>query len=428
MTLTLYRTVTNLFSPLIGLYLRRRRGIGKEHATRYPERLGIAGQARPSGRLIWMHGASVGEALSLLPLIDRVLEAVPNAHVLITTGTVTSAALLEARLPPRAIHQFVPVDRLTGVRRFLAHWRPDLVLWAESEFWPNLISETAASGVPLVLVNGRVSERSFTGWRRFPGLIRQVLSCFPLCLAQTEIDGDRLRTLGAATVAVPGNIKFAVPPLPVDANALSALTRAIGERPVWLAASTHPGEEAVAWRLHRRLAETHAGLLTIIVPRHPDRGDAVAMELRALGASVARRAANEPLEHATEVYIADTMGELGLFFRLAQAVFMGKSLSADGGQNPLEPARLGCAITYGPRMSNFVDMAERLEAADASVRVADENGLAAAIDELLSDAERRQTLGDAARRFAEGEAEVINRVMAALARFLDPLRETEARP
>jgi len=424
MTPGLYRAASTLLTPLLRLYLRHRRIIGKEHPTRYPERWGVPGQDRPEGRLVWMHGASVGEALSLLPLVERVLAALPETHVLVTTGTVTSAKLLEDRLPARALHQFVPVDRPGGVTSFLEHWRPDLALWAESEFWPILVTETAARGTPLVLINGRVSARSYKGWRRFPGLIGPVLGCFRLCLAQTETDAERLGALGAGAVEVPGNIKFAVPPLPASADDLAVLRGIVGERPLWLAASTHPGEEAIAWRVHRNLA-AHPDLLTIVVPRHPERGAEVAAELATLGARVSRRVAGEDLEPATEVYIADTLGELGLFFRLAPIVFMGKSLAADGGQNPLEPARLGCAIVYGPRMSNFVDMAERLEAADASLRVDNDSGLSDAVESLLQDADRRQAMGERAQRFAEGESQVIDRVMAALEPFLTPLGTPE---
>jgi len=419
--LGLYRALTTLGGPIIQVYLGRRLKAGKEDPHRFNERLGIAALPRPAGPLIWLHGASVGEALSLLVLIGRLRKAVPRANILVTTGTVTSARLLSERLPTGAVHQYVPVDRLAYVRRFLDHWRPDLTLWAESEFWPNLISETAARGHPLILVNGRISPRSFKGWSRAPGFIARLLSGFALCLGQTQGDAERLRALGAPEVRSVGNLKFAADPLPADTEALAALQSAVAERPLWLAASTWPGEEDIAWRVHRDLAATHPGLLTVIVPRHPGRGAEVAAGLAAEGARVRRRAAGALPDAGTDVYVADTMGELGLFFSLASVVFMGKSLSTDGGQNLLEPARLGCAVLHGPRMTNFADMAARMAAAGASAGVADALGLRDAVGRLLADPAEAAALAERARSFAQAEAGVIDRLMAELAPYLDRL-------
>lgn len=417
----LYRAVTTLGAPLIHVYLGRRIKAGKEDPHRFNERLGRAALARPAGPLIWLHGASVGEAMSLLTLITRLKAAAPAANILITTGTVTSARMLAERLPKGAVHQYVPVDRMAYVRRFLDHWRPDLTLWAESEFWPNLISETAARGNPLVLVNGRISPRSFKGWSRVPKFIAGLLGGFALCLGQTEGDAERLRALGAAGARSLGNLKFAADPLPVDAGLLADMRTATAGRPVWLAASTWAGEEAIAWRVHKDLAPTRLGLLTIIVPRHPNRGAEVAAQLSAQGARVKRRATGDLPDADTDVYIADTMGELGLFFTLASVVFMGKSLSADGGQNLLEPARLGCAVLHGPRMTNFADMAARMAAAGASLPVADGAGLSAAVGRLLRDTAEADTFAEHARTFAQAEAGVIDRLMAELTPYLQRL-------
>ncbi len=250
----LYRILAVLAGPLIWLHLRRRLKRGKEDPARFAERLGKPGLPRPEGRLVWLHGASVGESLSLLPLVER-LAARPGLSVLVTTGTVTSAALMTERLPQGAVHQYVPVDRPAWVKRFLDHWRPDLVLWAESDFWPNLLDAVDVRAIPLVLVQGRVSPNSFAGWKKWaPGLIRRMLSAFTLCLGQTPGDMERLEALGAPRVACLGNLKMAVPPLPADEERLARLRRAVGVRPVWLAASTHPGEELLAARVHQALA------------------------------------------------------------------------------------------------------------------------------------------------------------------------------
>ena len=418
MMLPLYRAVTTLGAPLIHLYLAHRKARGKEDRERFGERLGRAGRPRPLGPLVWVHAASVGESLSMLPLIGRMRAEVKGLNVLVTTGTVTSARLLAERLPEGAFHQYVPVDRLSYVRRFLDHWQPDLVLWAESEFWPNLVSEPSARGIPMVLVNGRVSPRSFAGWKRSKGLIGDLLSGFTLCLGQTEADAERLRSLGAPRVKCVGNLKFAAPPLPADADELARLRAATEGRPRWLAASTHPGEEEIAGRVHQRLKAGRPGLLTTIAPRHPERGPAIAEILRTMGAEVALRSAGDAIAPGTDIYVADTVGELGLFYRLADVVFMGKSLVPLGGQNPLEAARLDCALVHGPHMTNFEDIVRRLKDADASEEVADEAGLGAAIGRLLGDDGERARRAAAAQAIATAEAGVLDALMAELSRLL----------
>ena len=415
----LYRALTVLATPLIAVYLGRRRRAGKEDPERFSERLGVAGAARPDGMLVWVHGASVGESLAALPLIERILESRDSLHILVTTGTVTSARLMAERLPPRAQHQYAPIDRPDAVRGFLDHWRPDLALWNESEFWPNLLTETQARGIPMILVNGRMSDRSYKRWKLMRGMIRPLLDGFALCLAQSEQDAKRLRDLGAGAVHAIGNLKSAAAPLPVDQAALDELRDAVASRPLWLAASTHPGEETIAAASHRALAADHPGLLTIIAPRHPERGPTIAAGLRETGLTVALRSAGEPIDRSIDVYIADTLGELGLFYRLAPVAFVGGSLVAHGGQNLLEPARLGCAIIHGPHMANFAAFAAAFAAAHGAIEVADGAGLTAALGGLLDDAGERRRRGAAARAVAEAEAGVLDRIEAALAPYLD---------
>ncbi len=419
--LSLYRAATVLGTPLVRLYLAARMARGKEDRVRFGERLGRPGLPRPDGPLVWAHAASIGESLSMVPLVERLLDERPGLGVLFTTGTVTSATMMAERLPKGAFHQYVPVDRLSYVRRFLDHWRPDLVLWAESEFWPNLVTESAARSVSVILINGRISPRSFAGWRRAPGLIGRVLAGFTLCLGQAEIDAGRLRQLGAGNAKSVGNLKFATPPLPVNAKALDLLSANLGDRPRWLAASTHPGEEKLVAGVHRHLRVDHPDLLTIIVPRHPERGAAIAQTLRRGGHSVALRSTSETITAATDIYLADTLGELGLFFRIANVVFMGKSLVPLGGQNPIEPARLGCALIHGPHMANFEDMAARMREIGAATEVADETDLAVAVRGLLDDADRRRRSIAAAHAFVDAEAQVLDAVMAEVAPFLDAL-------
>ena len=421
MMLFLYRLVSDGGAPLIRLYLWLRKARGKEDKARFGERLGFPGRERPKGALCWAHAASVGESLSLLPLIARLIAERPGLNVLVSTGTVTSARLMADRLPAGAFHQYIPVDRIAYVRRFLDHWRPDVALWAESEFWPNLLVETSARNIPLILINGRISPRSFSGWQRFGGLIKRLLSEFSLCLGQTEADAERLRHLGARNAKSVGNLKFSVPPLPVEDRELATLQGTLDGRPRWLAASTHSGEEDMAAGVHRRLAGTHPGLLTVIVPRHPDRGKDIAARLRGQGLAVSRRSVGEAIETETDIYLADTMGEMGLFFRLVGIVFIGKSLVPLGGQNPLEAARLDCAIVHGPHMMNFEDIAAHMDKGGAAIEVEDEKTLGDTIQRLLGDEAERDRMAAAASDMAAAEAGVLDALLGELKPFLDPL-------
>jgi 3-deoxy-D-manno-octulosonic-acid transferase len=417
--LALYRAAGLMATPLVVALLRRRAARGKEDAGRFGERLGIASRARPAGSLVWVHAASVGEINSVLPLVRALLDERPHLAALVTTGTVTSARLAERDLPARAIHQFAPVDLPAAAARFLGHWRPDLVLWTESEFWPGLIGAVAAAGVPLVLVNGRVSARSFARWRRARPLIRLLLGRFALCLAQSQSDARRLVELGAGDVRYLGNLKLAAPPLGVDEGERARLAAILGRRPRWLAASTHAGEEEAALAVHCTLAARAPGFLTLIVPRHPDRGPAIAEMARRQGLRAARRAANEALAAETEVYIADTMGEMGLWYRLAPVIFVGGSLVRHGGQNPIEPARLGAALLHGPHMDNFAEIVAELEAVGGSRTVADAVALTRAVAELVLDDPRScEAMAQRARDWAQGQDDVLARVRAALAPLL----------
>jgi len=333
-----------------------------------------------------MHGASVGETVSLLPLIERLVQR--GFPVLVTSGTVTSARVLEKRLPAGAIHQFVPLDLPAFAQRFLDHWQPDLILITESELWPNMISASSERGTPMVMVNGRMSQRSVTRWSKFRPFAEAILSRFDLCLAQSDDDGRRLSALGAPRVAVSGNLKFDVLPPPADPMKVSSLSGVIGDRPVWMAASTHPGEEDMLFAIHRVLAPHFPGLVTLIAPRHPHRGEEIALTAQNYGLQTARRSQGLLPDGATDIYIIDTVGELGLFYRVAPLVFMGGSLVTHGGQNPIEPGKLGAAILHGPHVWNFTDVFAALDAAGGAAQVADAKELAQTASDLLWDTAR----------------------------------------
>ncbi len=435
-----YRALTGAAAPLVRLYLDARCRRGKEDRERLGERFGIASAARPAAPLVWVHAASVGEAQSVLALIERILAERPGLELLMTTGTVASARLLAGRLPPRARHQFVPVDLPRAVERFLDHWRPDLAIWVESELWPNLVLATRRRGVPMLLVNGRLSARTLARWQGLPGLARglarPVLDAFALCLAQDAVQAERFRRLGARAAASVGDLKMAAPPLDADPAALAALRRQIGARAVWLAASTHAGEEEIAADAHRRIAGEHPGLLTIIAPRHPVRGAEIAETLRARGLRVARRGVGpqpagvvdggETIAADTDIYLADTLGELGLFFRLAGIAFIGGSLVMKGGHNPFEAARLGCVVLHGPDMTNCAAMAGALAEGGAALTVGDGESLAAAVARLLADPVERAARADAALRIAGSGSAALDAVLGRLAPWLDALAPVAA--
>jgi len=406
--LWLYRLFTNVGGPLVEGLLRRRLSQGKEDAARISERRGVASLPRPDGKLIWIHAASVGESQSSLALIAKLLEAEPETHVLQTTGTMTSAHLMQERLPPRSFHQFVPVDRLSWVRAFLDHWQPDIALWMESELWPNLVQETARRNIPSVLVNARMSRRSFGRWRRFSGTARKLLGTFSLCLAQTEEQADFLRHLGASPVQYLGNLKFSAAALPAELSALSNAKAELGDRPLWLAASTHPGEEEMAADVHDRLSMEWPDLLTVIVPRHPARGDEIAKALRARGRSVSLESSGDGF--AGDIYVADTLGELGFFYRLATVAFIGGSMASHGGHNPLEAAQLDCAVVLGPDMGNFATVASELLDAGGALQVSDGVAVADAVAKLLRDPAAQARQAAAATQVASDNAGAVVRI------------------
>lgn len=400
-----YRKLSKAAAPIANFTLERRLNAGKEDPDRIDERRGVASVERPDGSLIWIHGASVGESLSVIPLVERLSQKRPDIRFLVTTGTVTSAALMKERLPAGAIHQFIPLDHPAFVRRFLDHWRPTGALFVESEFWPNLLLAARESVAFMALVNGRVSPRSFQSWSQRPHTIRYLLSAFDIIIAQDGQNRERLESLSGAAGATYGNLKNAAPPLPAEADDVAAAKAMLGQRPVWLAASTHEGEEELIIDAHRRLTAEFPDLLTIIAPRHPTRGEETMDLVRAASRTGQRRSQKAGFDPSTEIYIADTLGELGLFYRLSSVAFVGGSLIKKGGHNPLEPARLGCAILHGPHIFNFVETYADMRQGGGAALVRNERDLATSVRRLLKDEKTRAAMARAAQSAAEASAE-----------------------
>jgi 3-deoxy-D-manno-octulosonic-acid transferase len=420
LALRAYRRLAAAAMPLAPLLASGRIRRGKELPERVNERCGQAELLRPDGPLVWFHAASVGELLAVVPIVEHVCAR--GVAVLVTSGTVTSAQLAEWRLPAGAVHQFSPYDAPRFVTRFLDHWRPNLALFAESDLWPNLIVAAAERGIPLILVNGRLSERSFARWRRLPRSIRALLGHFDLCLAQSVTDAARYGELGAPRIATTGNLKLDVPAPPADAEALASLGAAINGRPVIAAASTHPGEEKIVIDVHRRLRESFPGLITLVAPRHPERGPGVLEIASAAGLNAIARSDGDLPDDGTEIYVADTIGELGIIYRVAPVVFMGGSLVRHGGQNPIEAAKLGSAILHGPHVWNFKDLYAALDRSEGAAEVSDAGKLTARIGAWLEDRAARQAAADAALRTVEALSGARSRTLAALEPYLMQLR------
>jgi 3-deoxy-D-manno-octulosonic-acid transferase len=420
MTLRFYRRLSTAAAPLVPALIRRRLKQGKEDPERVGERRGVSRDIRPEGPLVWIHGASVGEILAAAALVEKLRNL--NFRILLTSGTTTSAAIVAKRFPADIIHQYVPYDSPRYVARFLDHWRPSLALFIESDLWPNLILASAARRLPMVLINGRMSQRSFPRWRRFSGTISALLGRFDVCLAQSRIDAERFAALGSPSVITTGNLKLDVPAPPADAARLEWLMSVTRGRSIIVAASTHPGEEEVLVDVHRVLSGIFPSLLSVIVPRHPHRGEAIAHMIEASGLQVALRSHEELPTAATHVYVADTMGELGLFYRLAPIVFMGGSLVEHGGQNPIEAVKLGAAIVHGPHVFNFTDVYEALDAAGGARRADNLEALVKHLGQLLSDPAARETSAAAGSRVVGELGGALDRTLAALEPYLLQLR------
>jgi len=420
MTLRVYRKLSSAMVPLAPVLIKRRLRLGKEDPARIGERRGVSGDVRPQGPLVWIHGASVGEVLAAAGLIER-LRAL-GLRILVTSGTVTSAAIVAKRFPADVIHQYVPYDSPRYVERFLEHWQPSLALFIESDLWPNLILSGAARRLPMVLINGRMSPRSFPRWRRVSNTISALLGQFEVCLAQSRTDAERFAALGARNVVITGNLKLDVPAPPADPAKLERLMTLTRGRPVIVAASTHPGEEEILIEAHRALARFLPSLLTVIVPRHPDRGPAIAQTIEASGLHSALRSREDMPTATVDIYVGDTMGELGLFYRLAPIVFMGGSLVPRGGQNPIEAIKLGASIVHGPHVFNFPDVYEALDRGGGARRADTREALVKQIGQLLTEPRARDATIAAGDRVVIQLGGALDRTMTALEPYLLQLR------
>ncbi len=383
---------------------------------RQHERLGHPSQSRPNGRLIWFHAASVGESLSVLSLIHKLGVRLPDAEFLITSGTPTSAALIAKRLPPRTRHQYPPLDTAGPVKRFLNHWKPDAGIFVESEIWPQLIVESANRGTPLALLNARLSEKSVAGWKKRPATAQFILASFQLFLTQNDKTAANLIAMGALPERVhPGtNLKAMSDPLPVDQKTLTEIRAQIGERPVWIASSTHAGEEETVLAAHKRLLQDRPDLLLLLIPRHPERRAEVAGLVSETDLTHALRSAEQKITDKTQVYVADTLGETGTWYALSPIVFLGGSLKPIGGHNPFEPAQAGAAVLTGPGYFNFSETFAPLITTGGAAEVETAEDLARAVDHWLSDKSALGTARNSAKTYVETQHSSLDAVIDTL--------------
>lgn len=418
LALSSYRWIGTAIYPLVWSYLAARAVKGKEDSARRQERYGHASAPRPQGPLVWFHAASVGETTAVIPLIREVSRR--GIAVVLTTGTTTSARLAADRLGPGIIHQYVPLDFKPAVARFLDYWEPDLAIIAESEIWPMTIVELGQRHIPQVLVNGRLSDRTFGRWKKRPWLADALFENLALVIAQSDLDADRFRTLGALPVMVSGNLKVDTDAPPHDGQVLKHYRQQIRDRKTWAAISTFDGEENAAGTVHRALKE-RTGLLTIVVPRHPERCDAIEAMLNAKGLTVARRTRNDPITPETDIFLGDTIGEMGLYLRLTDVAFVGRSLFAEGGQNPLEPAMLGCAILSGGNVQNFRDTYQMLAKNGSAKIVRDVEMLAKGVNYLLVNDEVRRKMIDAGLETVHEMRGALSATIRGLEPYINPL-------
>lgn len=414
-----YSILSWVGAPLVSGYLKWRSFKGREDKTRLSERKGVTNCPRPQKPLLWIHAVSVGESMVSVAIAQAILKQYPHVYILLTTTTTSSAKIVGQKLPKNTIHQFGPVDTPQAVHRFLEHWKPDLAIWVESEFWPNLIHGTQKRGIPTILLNGRISSKSFSNWKKLKSLISPLLSRFDLCAVQSEEQATFFQALGANNICVMGNAKTIITPLKVDAKKYKAFKIEAGERPLWLVASSHPGEEEIAFEAHKSLKKDYPDLLTILVPRHIERATALQQLALKEGLSVALQTETTSFK-GIEVYIANTLGELSTFFALSPIVLMGATLVPKGGHNPIEAAQLGAFVLHGPHIFNNSHLYKILSSLELSQEIQDSHHLAEALRPWLKKQKTSYAESAPLKTYREGRHAYL---MSLLTPYLQTLRE-----
>ena len=409
MLLRVYKIISYLIYPFVSIYLNNRLILKKELSERIDERYGYSKIKRGKGKLVWIHAASIGESVSVLPVIKELEKNKKIKQILVTTGTVTSAKIMNERLRGKAFHQFIPIDIPVFVDRFLSHWKPSLAIFVESEIWPNFISELSKRKTKLMILNGRMTPKSFNSWSKLKKTTLKLFSNFDLCCAQSSDSAFFYENLGIKNTIYTGNLKFASKPQEIDSKKFKLLKKMVKNRKILLAASTHEGEEEVIADVTLSLKKKYKNFLSIIVPRHPNRSKFLSNRQKL---KVAYRSKNQDIKSNTNIYIADTIGELNLFYELANFIFVGGSIVNHGGQNPLEAAFLGKTIIHGPNIMNFADVYEILNHMKLTHLVNNKRQLTMYIDNKYKKSNARISMSRSNRIKKEGEQALKNSIQA----------------
>ena len=414
LALQTYWLATQIARPFLPYFIARRKRAGKEDGQRHQERLAQTALSRPDGPLAWVHAASVGETNAVLPLCAALTER--GFTVLVTTVTTTAAHILadKASANPLILHQYAPFDVPPIIQKFLDHWQPSLAIFAESEIWPMTIKALSVRDIPLAIVNGRMSDRSFRRWRKFKSATPSLFGRIDQVLVRGDEDLLRFQELGAERVTITGNLKYDSPAPDIDPDQRAKLQRDIAGRPVFLATSTHSGEDEILLKAHQILRQSIPDLLSCIVPRHPRRGTDILELAKSLDVSAELRTASGNPSAACELYVSDTLGELGLFYSIAPAALVGGSLEPIGGHNPIEAVQQGCAVLSGPHVFNFREVFGVLEGAEACVIVHDAEEIAAAVARCLSDPLYTKALAANATKSLDNVGGAVARSLTAL--------------
>lgn len=414
----IYNFIIFLINPILFFYFKYRQKIGKENINKFHQKLGTYHITKPKKKLIWFHAVSVGETLSIIPLMNQLCKTA-NIKILLTTSTVTSEQIIKGRLHKNIFHQFAPIDKKKYVIRFLEHFKPDIGIWIESELWPNLINESAKRKFPMILLNARISDKTPLKNFFYKLFAKNLIKKFDLILPQEKKDLHRIKKLTNKKITYLGNLKLDCPPLPYTSAKLTTLKNITKNRKLFLAASTHPGEEDLIADLHHELRQNHPDLLTIIVPRHPERSEEIEFLLKETKMlSVTIRSRKEKITDKTDIYLADTLGELGLFYRLCNIAFIGGSLVNIGGHNPIEAAKCDTAIISGNFIHNFTDLYDDLVANHSAIVINNIFDLESATNKFLIDSNALQDHINNAKTYIANRPNIINNTITEILKFL----------
>ncbi len=378
-----YRVFTNLillFSPIIILI---RLFKNKEHPKRFKEKFAICSKKKIKGKLIWFHGASVGEILSVIPLIEKLEKMSKIKQILVTSNTLSSSKILSNLKLKKTVHQFFPIDTNYHTKKFLDYWKPSVVIFIDSEIWPNMINNIKKRSISLILINARITDKSFNKWKKFASSAKSIFQKFDICLSSSLKSTNYLKSLGAKNVKNIGNLKFTQNE--DNSEYLNdSLKKFFLTKKIWCASSTHASEEKICAEVHKKLKIKHKNILTIIIPRHISRTNKIIDEISKLNLKIYTHDSKKKIDAKTDIYLVNTFGQTKSFFKICKTVFLGGSIIKHGGQNPLEAARYGCNILHGPNIWNFSEIYSLLKKYEVSNKTINLNQLAIKVGSILN--------------------------------------------